>query len=125
MFGNLRRPSIPEQLGEEFTPPAKPSRSCHDPSAVGINVKLYQSPTHPPSQSFPLAFQSSINVISSCTCLHYDYFSPPPPLPVPPSHCPPPCALAVLSFSSSFISVPSLGSSPQRACVNPSFCFHR
>lgn len=39
-------------------------------------------------------FQSSINVISSCTCLHYDYFSPL----LSPPQCPPLCSRSAQPF---------------------------
>lgn len=81
----------------------RPSRSRHHPSAVSINVKLHPSPTGPPSPTPPsptlhisLAFQSSINVISSCACLHYD--TPPPSTTTSPSS-PSPFAPTALSFS--------------------------
>lgn len=69
--GNARSPIHTWAIRSEI----QPSQSCPDPSAVHINVKLHQSPTHPPSQVFffstsPSLYQISINVILSCTCLH-------------------------------------------------------
>ncbi len=114
--------SIPEQLSEEFSPTwallilSRSIRCRHKcqalpgsySSTLSISLSLHLS-----------LFQSSINVISSCTCLHYDYFFPSLPLIALP------CALAVLSFSFSFISILSFCSSPRQSCMNPSFCFHR
>lgn len=65
-------------------------------------------------------FQSSINVISSCTCLHYDYF-----FPSSPPHRSPLCSRNRSAFPFSFISILSFCSSPRQSCMNPSFCFHR
>lgn len=85
--------------GSGTDPRLSPSR--HHPSAVEINVKLHPFPTRQPSP-FPLpttlhislAFQTSINVISSCGCLHYDDQTPSTPTSSPSS--------TALSFSFAF-----------------------
>lgn len=69
----------------------QPSRSCPDPSAVHINVKLHQSATHPPSQC-PFFYTSlSLSNLYKCHFIMHlsslGLFSP-----TFPPRCPPLCS---------------------------------
>lgn len=76
----------------------QPSRSCPDPSAVHINVKLHQSPTHPPSQVFFYISLSLSNLYKCHFIMHLSslgLFSP-----TFPPRCPPLCSDSARLFFS-------------------------
>lgn len=76
----------------------QPSRSCPDPSAVHINVRLHQSPTHPPSQVFFYLSLSLSNLYKCHFIMHLSslgLFSP-----TFPPRCPPLCSDSARLFFS-------------------------